>query len=628
MEENKKILNSINSPADMRKLNDRELAQLIDELREYIIDVVSKNGGHLASNLGVVELTLALHKVFDFSKDKLILDVGHQCYVHKIITGRREEFKNIRQYGGISGFPRRCESEYDAFGTGHSSTSISAALGMAIARDLHGDDYNVVAVIGDGAMTGGMAFEALNNAGNSHKKLIVILNDNEMSISKNVGAMSEYLSALRTGEVYNSVKNNLAKMLQGAEIGESVLHIVRRLKGSLKYLIVPTSVFEELGFTYLGPVDGHNIEALTDVLEGAKKLDGPVLIHVITKKGKGYEYAEKNSAAFHNTGPFERETGNKVKAPDAKKTYTEIFGDALVDLAGEDESIVAITAAMPDGSGLRKFSQCYPKRYFDVGIAEQHAVTMATGMAAEGLKPVLAIYSSFMQRAYDNILHDACIQNLHITLCLDRACLVSDSGYTHHGLFDFAYLGSLPNMTVMAPKDEDELRSMLKTALALEGPVAVRYPPLEGVGVALTEPQVLPYGKAEVLRNGKDIVIWAIGAMVQIALLAADKLQVKGIDAGVVNMRFAKPLDIDLLRQHANEYGHIVTMEEGILRGGVGSFVLDILNKEKLLDGCKVLNLGIPDKFINHGDRDILLKELGLDSESVANNIESWLKQD
>ena len=556
MAENK-FLDKINSPADVKKLSVPQLEQLAKEIRQLLISVISHTGGHLAPNLGVVELTLALHKVFNTPEDKIIFDVGHQAYIHKIITGRREQFPTLRQYGGLSGFPKRSESEHDAFGTGHSSTSISAALGMACARDLQGEDYNVVAVIGDGSMTGGMAFEALNNAGMLHKNMIVVLNDNEMSISKNVGAMSEYLYQLRTGETYNKIKNDIEGWLKNMEFGSDVLKAIRRLKGSVKYLMVPTSIFEELGFTYLGPVDGHDLDGLLDVLQAAKKIDGPVMVHVLTKKGKGYKPAEESPNKFHGTGPFDIATGKKITNPNAPVSYTEVFGKTLSKLADTDDKIVGITAAMPDGTGLNIFAEAHKDHFFDVGIAEQHAVTAAAGMAAAGMKPVAAIYSTFMQRAYDSIMHDICMQKLHVTLCLDRAGLVGDDGYTHHGVFDYAYLRSIPNMTIMAPKDENELQHMLKTALDFDGPVSVRYPRGSGVGVALdTQWQDLPIGKAEVLRTGKDVCFWAIGSMVQTALDAAELLEAQGISAGVVNMRFAKPLDVELLREHAQSYGN------------------------------------------------------------------------
>lgn len=621
------LLDKINSPADVKKLSDEQLKQLAAEIRQLLIKVISHTGGHLAPNLGVVELTLALHKVFNTPQDKLVFDVGHQAYIHKIITGRREQFPTLRQYGGLSGFPKRSESEHDAFGTGHSSTSISAALGMAVARDLQGEDYNVVAIIGDGSMTGGMAFEALNNAGTLHKKMVVVLNDNEMSISKNVGAMSDYLYHLRTGETYNKIKNDIEGWLKNMEFGTDVLKAIRRLKGSVKYLMVPTSIFEELGFTYLGPVDGHDIHGLIEVLQAAKKIDGPVMVHVLTKKGKGYKPAEESPNKFHGTGPFEIATGKKITNPAAPISYTEVFGKTITELADSDKKIVGLTAAMPDGTGLNIFAQAHPDRFFDVGIAEQHAVTAAAGMAAAGMKPVTAIYSTFMQRAYDSILHDICMQKLHVTMCLDRAGLVGDDGYTHHGVFDYAYLRSIPNMTIMAPKDENELRHMLKTALSFNGPISVRYPRGSGVGVDITEPMhELPIGKAEVLREGKELCFWAIGSMVQSAVQAADKLKEQGIDAGVVNMRFAKPLDKELLIEHAKRYGKIVTLEEGVLAGGVGSEVLEILDDAGLLQQCAVLRLGIPDEFVTHGDKKLLFRDLGLDTDAIVQKAAEFVK--
>ena len=622
-----KLLDTINSPADVKALTEEQLVQLAGEIRQLIIEVTSKNGGHLAPNLGVVELSLALHKVFSTPKDKIVYDVGHQAYIHKIVTGRRDMFHTLRQYGGLSGFPKRSESEHDAFGVGHSSTSISAALGMAVARDVKGEDYDVVAVIGDGSMTGGMAFEALNNAGDLRKRMIVVLNDNEMSISKNVGAMSEYLYQLRTGETYNRIKHDLEGWLGNVDFGGDVLKVLRRIKGSVKNLMLPTCIFEELGFTYLGPIDGHDIHSLIEVLEAAKNLDEPVLIHVITKKGKGYAPAEESPNKFHGTGPFEVATGKKIANPNAPITYTEVFGNTVIELAKEDENIVAITAAMPDGTGLTPFSKEFPKRFFDVGIAEQHAVTAAAGMAAAGLNPVVAIYSTFMQRAYDSVMHDICMQNLHVSLCLDRAGLVGDDGFTHHGVFDYAYLRSMPNMTVMAPKDEDELRHMLKTAVGMNGPVAVRYPRGSGVGVELSDSlNTLPIGKAEVLREGSDVSLWAIGTMVESAEKLAEKLAEQGINAGVVNMRFAKPIDKELLLAHAEKYKNIVTLEEGCLRGGVGSAVLEALNEARLLGPCKVLNFGIPDEFILHGDKQRLFQDIGLDVETMAGKVTAFVK--
>ena len=623
----KNILDTINSPADVKALSMEELKQLAEEIRQLLISVIAKTGGHLAPNLGVVELTLALHRVFSTPEDKIVFDVGHQAYIHKIITGRREQFPTLRQYGGLSGFPKRSESAHDAFGTGHSSTSISAALGMAVARDIKQQDYNVIAVIGDGSMTGGMAFEALNNAGTLHKRMIVVLNDNEMSISKNVGAMSEYLYHLRTGETYNKIKHDLEGWLKNMDFGSDVLKALRRLKGSVKYLMVPTSIFEELGFTYLGPIDGHDLPTLIEVMQAAKKIDGPVLVHVLTKKGKGYKPAEESPNKFHGTGPFEIATGKKITNPNAPITYTEVFGKALTELADEDKDIIGITAAMPDGTGLSTFAKAHPTRFFDVGIAEQHAVTSAAGAAAAGLKPVAAIYSTFLQRAYDSVLHDICMQRLHVTLCLDRAGLVGDDGYTHHGVFDYAYLRSMPEMTVMAPKDENELRHMLKTAVDFDGPISLRYPRGSGVGVDITEPmQALPIGKAEVLREGQDVSIWAIGSMVQSAAQAAEKLAEQGISAGVVNMRFVKPLDKELLLAQAKEYGKIVTLEEGVLQGGVGSAVLETLNEAQLLTKCQVLTLGIPDEFVLHGDKKLLFKDLELDVDAIVAKTVAFVK--
>lgn len=624
-----RILETINSPEDVKKLNIAELEQLAGEIRQLLIQVAATNGGHLAPNLGVVELTIALHRVFNSPKDKLIFDVGHQSYVHKILTGRREQFPTIRRYGGLSGFPKRTESVHDAFGTGHSSTSISAALGMAVARDIKGEDYDVVAVIGDGSMTGGMAFEALNNAGDLHKRMIVILNDNEMSISKNVGAMSEYLYHLRTGETYNRLKQDVEGWLRGLDCGRDVIKAIKRIKSSVKYLVVPNSVFEELGFTYLGPVDGHDLAGLIDMLQAAKKINGPVLIHVLTKKGKGYQPAEDQPNKFHGTGPFDIATGKKIADPNAPKTYTEVFGKTLVELANTNKKIVAITAAMPEGTGLSYFAEAHKDRFLDVGIAEQHAVTAAAGMAAEGMTPVVAVYSTFLQRAYDSVVHDICMQNLHVVLGLDRAGLVGDDGYTHHGVFDLAYLRNLPNMTVMAPKDENELRAMLKTALALPGPVALRYARGSGVGVDLSTPlaelERLPLGRAEVLREGSEVTLWAIGTMVQSALEVAEVLAKEGIEAGVVNMRFAKPLDKELLLEQAQRYGKIVTLEEGVLAGGVGSAVLEALCQAGLLGSCQVKSFGIPDKFVVHGTKQQLFKDIGLDKASLVEQIREFV---
>lgn len=624
------ILRTVDSPNDIKQLNDDELNLLAEELREYIIDVVSKNGGHLAPNLGVVELTLALHKVFDTPQDKIIWDVGHQSYVHKIITGRREAFKTIRQYQGLSGFPKISESEHDAFGTGHSSTSISAAVGMAVARDMKGEKHNVIAVIGDGSMTGGMAFEALNNAGDLKKKLIIVLNDNEMSISKNVGAMSEYLYQLRTAKTYTRLKKDFESWLETKNYGENVINLIRRVKGSVKYLLVPGSVFEHLGFKYYGPIDGHDIEHMTEVFTLAKEIDGPVIVHVITQKGKGYAPAEAEPNKYHGTGPFNRsETETKISGKTEIPTYTQVFGRTVTDLGKENTELVAITAAMPDGTGLSVFAKEIPDRFFDVGIAEQHAVTAAAGMAASGLHPIVAIYSSFMQRAYDSVLHDVCMQNLPVIFCLDRAGLVGDDGYTHHGVYDFAYFNSMPGMTVMAPKDENELRHMLKTAVEYNGPIAVRYPRGSGVGVDITEElKTLPIGKAEVLSEGKDICLWAAGSMVNVAQNVAEALKAEGVEAGVVNIRFVKPLDEELLLQTAKRYKKIVIIEEGTLQGGVGSSILQALNKHRMLKDVSVLNLGIPDEYVPHGAKALLLRDLGLDYEGILKKVKAFVASD
>ncbi|MDY6290199.1 MAG: 1-deoxy-D-xylulose-5-phosphate synthase [Succiniclasticum sp.] len=624
-----RILDRVNSPLDLKMLSLEEMNRLAAEIRQLMLDVVSKNGGHLAPNLGVVELTIALHRVFDSPRDKFVFDVGHQAYIHKIITGRKDRFPTLRQYKGLSGFPKRQESEHDVFGVGHSSTSISAADGIAAARDLLGDDYHVVAIIGDGAMTGGMSFEALNHVGDTKRRLIIILNDNEMSISKNVGAMSQYLYQLRTGETYNRLKHNLENWLSGLEHGDDVLEAIDRVKTGVKYLVNPESMFEHLGIKYFGPVDGHNIEALIPMLTAAKKEDGPVLLHVITKKGKGYAPAEESPNKFHGTGPFDIATGKKITKPGAPPSYTDVFGKTLVELAEKDKRIVAITAAMPDGTGVTGFAQRFPDRFFDVGIAEQHAVTFAAGLATQGIKAVAAIYSTFMQRAYDQVLHDVCMQKLPVKLCMDRAGLVGDDGYTHHGVFDYAYLLPMPHMVIMAPKDENELRHMLATAMEYDdGPISLRYPRGSGLGVDCSEAlHTLPIGRAERIRTGTDVSLWAIGSMVSEAEKTAELLQEKGVYAGVVNMRFAKPLDTEMLFQDARDTHCIVTMEEGVVIGGVGEAVVQALNNHGLLDKTLVLNFGIPDEFISQGDRKLLLRDIGLTPELMADRILDWMKK-
>jgi len=617
------VLDRINSPDDLNKLTPEELTELCAEIRTLLVEVVSKNGGHLAPNLGVVELTVAMHKVFDSPRDRIVWDVGHQAYVHKILTGRKDRFDTIRQYNGLSGFPKRQESPCDAFGTGHSSTSISGALGIACARDLAGDNYNVIAVIGDGALTGGEAIEALNNAGDMKKRLIVILNDNEMSISPNVGAISGYLTEIRTDPRYHRVKNEVENVLKSIpSIGPDLAKGVNRMKDSLKYFLAPGMFFEDFGFKYFGPIDGHNMEALESVLQSAKTVNGPVLIHVITKKGRGYKPAEDNPNAFHGTGPFDITTGKKKVNPAAPIAYTKVFGKTLVELAVADPKIVAITAAMTDGTGLTDFAKQYPQRFFDVAIAEQHGVTLAAGMASNGLKPVVAIYSTFLQRAYDQILHDVCMQNLPVTFCLDRSGLVGDDGYTHHGVFDLSYLRMMPNMVVMAPKDENELRHMLLTALKHNGPIAIRYPRGSGLGVDCSEPiHTLPIGKGEVILPGKDVVLWAIGTMVSTAVVVADTLRERGIDAGVVNARFAKPVDETLLIKAATGAKLLVTMEENVVYGGFGSGVLEAASRLELTKHTDIMNIGIPDSYVTQGDKKLLLLDLGLDSDSIVQKI-------
>ena len=620
------LLEKINQPQDLKQLTMKEMDQLAEEIRKLIIDTVSKNGGHLASNLGVVELTLALHRAFNSPVDRLIWDVGHQAYVHKILTGRREAFSTLRQFGGISGFPKRAESPHDAFDTGHSSTSLSAALGMAVARDLAGDDYQVVAVIGDGSLTGGQAFEALNHAGMLQRKMIIVLNDNEMSIAKNVGALSEYLYRMRTAPTYSRIKRDVEVILKNIpSIGERVAHTAERVKNSLKYLMVPGMLFEDLGYTYIGPVDGHQLPLLVDIFQKAKSINGPVVIHTVTKKGLGYEPAERNAGKFHGIAPFCVETG-EVCTTNNTPTYTQVFGDALVELAHENKSITAITAAMPDGTGLRSFADQFPDRFFDVGIAEQHAMTLAAGMAAQGASPVVAVYSTFAQRGFDQILHDICLQELPVVFALDRAGLVGDDGPTHHGVFDYSYLRLIPNITIMAPKDENELRNMLYTAFQLKAPCAIRYPRGCAVGVTLDETwTLLPAGKAEILSAGSDIYLWAVGSMVETARAVSLLLKENGISAGVVNARFVKPLDSALLRQTA-QCGCLATLEENVLAGGFGSAVLEAVNEWIDEQPVRVLRFGLPDEFMPHGKTSQLLSLAKLDAESIAQKIRAFVK--
>lgn len=621
------LLNRIEKPEDVKALTVRELEQLASELRHFIIDTVSQNGGHLAPNLGTVELTLALYSVFSFPGDKLVWDVGHQAYTHKILTGRRDAFKTLRKKGGITGFPNRSESVYDAFGVGHASTSISAALGMALARDAKGEKNQVIAVIGDGALTGGESFEALNNAGDLGTKLIVILNDNEMSIDANVGAMSEYLSRIRIAPQYARAKRDMGSLLMSIpHIGDKVYKTASHLKDGVRSVLVPGSLFEEMGFHYIGPIDGHNIGLLEEVLASAKEMEGPVLIHIHTVKGKGYKPAEQAPDKFHGVGCFDPSTGKSAKKAGCAPSYTSVFSKALIDLAKDRPDILAITAAMPSGTGLKAFGQAYPKRFFDVGIAEEHAMTLAAGMAAAGMHPVIALYSTFAQRAYDQLIHDVCLQNLPVTLCLDRAGLVGEDGPTHHGVFDLSYLRQMPNMCVMAPKDEEELRHMLATAIAIEGPAAVRYPRGAGLGVPLTDSlETLPVGKAEVLQEEGDIAFLAVGTMVEKAKEAAAILKEEGIEAAVVNMRFIKPLDTELLGEMARTKKLLITAEENVLAGGFGSAVAEYLADHGI--EVPLLRFGIPDRFIEQGTRRELLSLCGLQPDEMAERIRERLSQ-
>lgn len=621
------LLNRIEKPEDVKALTVRELEQLASELRHFIIDTVSQNGGHLAPNLGTVELTLALYSVFSFPGDKLVWDVGHQAYTHKILTGRRDAFKTLRKKGGITGFPNRSESVYDAFGVGHASTSISAALGMALARDARGEKNQVIAVIGDGALTGGESFEALNNAGDLGTKLIVILNDNEMSIDANVGAMSEYLSRIRIAPQYARAKRDMGSLLMSIpHIGDKVYKTASHLKDGVRSVLVPGSLFEEMGFHYIGPIDGHNIGLLEEVLASAKEMEGPVLIHIHTVKGKGYKPAEQAPDKFHGVGCFDPSTGKSAKKAGCAPSYTSVFSKALIDLAKDRPDILAITAAMPSGTGLKAFGQAYPKRFFDVGIAEEHAMTLAAGMAAAGMHPVIALYSTFAQRAYDQLIHDVCLQNLPVTLCLDRAGLVGEDGPTHHGVFDLSYLRQMPNMCVMAPKDEEELRHMLATAIAIEGPAAVRYPRGAGLGVPLTDSlETLPVGKAEVLQEAGDIAFLAVGTMVEKAKEAAAILKEEGIEAAVVNMRFIKPLDTERIDEMARTKRLLITVEENVLAGGFGSAVAEYLADHGI--EVPLLRFGIPDRFIEQGTRRELLSLCGLQPDEMAERIRERLSQ-
>ncbi|MCD6548173.1 MAG: 1-deoxy-D-xylulose-5-phosphate synthase [Thermodesulfobacterium sp.] len=611
-----KFLKMVNSPEDLKKLKISHLKALAEEIRKYIIEVVSKNGGHLAPNLGVVELTLALHYVFDSPKDKIIWDVGHQCYTHKIITGRRDIFPTLRKYKGIAGFPKRSESPHDILDTGHSSTSISAGLGIVTALRMKEEEGKVIAVIGDGSITAGLAFEALNNTGFRKEDLIVVLNDNEMCISPSVGALSSFVSKRLTGNLARFIKKEVEKLAHKFPGGDNLVHLLKRGEDVFKIAITPGALFTVLNFEYIGPVDGHNLESLIEILNNIKKMKGPILFHVITKKGKGYPYAENDPETFHGVGPFDIKTGKALKSSDTPPTYTEVFGKTILRLAEIEPRIIAITAAMRLGTGLKDFSEKYPERFFDVGICEQHAVTFATGLALEGFIPICAIYSTFLQRAYDQIIHDVALNNVKVIFAIDRGGLVGEDGPTHHGSFDLSYLRLIPNFTIMAPKDENELQHMLYSALRYSGPVAIRYPRSSGEGVNLDwDFKEIPFGKAELLKDGKDVTVIAIGNTVYKALKVAEELEKEDISLAVINARFVKPLDENLILDFAKKTGKIITVEENTLIGGFGSAVCEFLADKNV--SVKIKRIGLPDKFIEHGDLKTLKKNYGLTSEYI-----------
>ncbi len=621
---NMELLKDIDSPADLKKLKPEQLPKVAAEVRAFILDTVSKLGGHLASSLGSTDITVALHYAFDTPKDRLVWDTGHQTYGHKILTGRKERMGTIRQFGGLSGFLKRSESEYDSFGAGHASTAISAALGMAVARDLKGEKNKVVAIVSDGCMTGGESYEGLQNAGQVQTDLIVVLNDNQMFISNRVGALGAFLSKLLTLGAVRNAEHTVKKFLARFQFwGESILRLAKRAK----VLLFPGMLFEEMGFTYFGPVDGHDVVQLAAVFKHVKTLSGPVLVHCVTKKGKGYPAAEEDQYTWHGPGKFDVATAKFLKTPITKApppTYTAVFGKAVVKEAEADPRVVGITAAMPEGTGMDMFRDRFPKRYFDVGLAEEHAVTFAAGLASEGYRPIVAIYSTFLQRAYDQIEHDVCLQKLPVILCLDRAGLVGEDGPTHHGVFDYSYLRMIPGMTVMAPADENELQNMLRTAIELNAPVSIRYPRGAGIGVAMdAEAKALPVGKGARLKDGTDVTLLAIGNRVHPALEAAQILEDKGFSAGVVNMRFVKPLDVELLKECAAKTPRLVTIEDNVIQGGFGSAVLEALTPGR----AEVLRLGIPDSFVEHGAPHLLYDSIGLSAPKIAERVSAWLPQ-
>ncbi|KPK45691.1 MAG: 1-deoxy-D-xylulose-5-phosphate synthase [Nitrospira bacterium SM23_35] len=620
-------LEQITSPEDIKRLSVRELRRLAREIKNTIIERVSLNGGHLASNLGVIELTLALHYVFDSPDDKIIWDVGHQAYPHKLLTGRYSRFSSIRKYRGLSGFPKRNESEHDPFGTGHSSTSISAALGILEGRDKNNEQFKVIAVIGDGAMTGGLAFEGLNNAGHVGKDLIVILNDNEMSISKNVGALPAYLNRMLTGDLYQKIKKETKSRLESIpKVGGRAAKLAQKTEEMFKRLFLPGIIFEELGFTYVGPVDGHDVELLIRTLKRVQNESTPTLVHVITKKGRGYEFSEKYPSLYHGVGPFKLETGSPVRAN--RLTYSEIFGNILTELAERDPKIIAITAAMKEGTGLELFAKRHPDRFYDVGIAEQHAVTFAAGLATQGQKPFVAIYSTFLQRAYDQIIHDVCLQNLPVIFAIDRSGIVGEDGPTHHGTFDISYLRHIPNITVMEPKNETELAAMMELAVSCKGPVAIRYPRGTAESLPQHAPAQCPFriGEAEILKEGKDVALIALGRTVYAARRVSEKLEKDGISAMVINARFVKPLDHTLLSSVVSLVPRIVTIEENALQGGFGSAILEFLNEIEA-SHIRVRRVGIPDVFVEQGNQNELRRQYGLDDEGIYLAVHSFLTE-
>lgn len=613
------ILETIVKENDIKKVAPENWNVLADEIRQFLIQKISVTGGHLGSNLGTVELTMALHLSLNLPEDKIVWDVGHQSYTHKILTGRRSGFENLRKYGGMSGFPKRKESECDCFDTGHSSTSISAGLGLVKARDIKHENHTVVAVIGDGSLTGGMAYEAMNNAARAKTNFIIVLNDNNMSISENVGGVSKYLNNIRTSDRYLDIKEGIYNSLMDTKLGEPIVESIRRTKSSVKQLVIPGMFFEDMGITYLGPVDGHNINDMLKVFKEAKRCKTTVLVHVLTQKGKGFAPAERHPARFHGAEPFDINTGLPLKQK-IKSNYTDVFSTVMCKMGDRDEKLVAITAAMPDGTGLKRFKNMYPDRFFDVGIAEEHAVTFAAGLAAGGLHPVVAIYSSFLQRAYDQILHDVCIQNLPVVFAIDRAGLVGSDGETHQGIFDLSYLSSIPNMHIMAPKNKWELSDMLKFAIQFEGPIALRYPRGEAFDGLKEYRQPVILGKAEWIYKEKDIVLVAVGSMVKTALTVRDLLMAKGCNCSIINARFVKPIDTEILDEACKNHKLIVTMEENVASGGFGEKVREYLDVQK--EETELINITIPDEYVEHGNVDILRQEVGIDAISILHQIE------